>query len=140
MSESIFPFISFQQTKESISQNKVPKEYAWDFSKNDFILQNGKMVVLEGAEAIKVWIYKMFKTPRYRYLIYSWNYGHELERLIGDGFTGIVRNEVKRLVEDALTLNSSIKGVANMNVSFEKDKLNITFTALTDYGEVRVSV
>lgn len=141
MGEILFPFIDYQKAKELVKDKSIPKEYAWDFSNNNFILQNGRMVILEGVEAIKVWIYKMFKTPRYRYLIYSWNYGHELENFIGDGYSaGIVRNEVKRLVEDALALNSRIKGVSNLKVSFEKAKLNVSFTALTDYGEVSVNV
>lgn len=141
MSESIFPFVSYQQAKEFIGQKTVPKEYAWDFQKNDYILENGRIKILEGAEAIKVWIYKMLKTPRYRYLIYSWNYGHELEKLIGQGYTSaIVQNEVKRLLEDALTLNSNIKGTADVSVIFEEDQLDISFTAITDYGEVKINV
>ena len=141
MSESTFPFVSYQQAKEFIVQKVVPKEYAWDFEKNRFILQNGRIKILEGAEALEVWINKMLKTPRYRYLIYSWNYGHELEKLIGQGYTtGIVQNEIKRLIEDALTVNSNIRGTSNMKVTFQGDKLEISFTAITDYGEVIINV
>lgn len=141
MSENIFPFISYQQAMEYVEQKKVPKEYAWDSDKNNFILENGRLKILEGAEALKVWICKMLKTQRYRYLIYSWNYGSELEELIGARYTSnTVQNEVKRLLEDALHLNSNIKGTKNVKVTFTGDKLDISFTAITDYGEVNVNV
>lgn len=139
--ESIFPFMDIQKTLELKTLGPPPKEYAWDFEKNEFRLENGRLKIVEGAEAVKVWIYKLLKTPRYRYLIYSWNYGHELERLIGSGYSsGIVQNEVKRLLEDALLINASIKRTENVEVVFQGDKLNISFTAVTDFGEVNISV
>ncbi|WP_027628229.1 DUF2634 domain-containing protein [Ruminiclostridium cellobioparum] len=141
MGENIFPFISYQEPKEYVEEKKIPKEFAWDFGKNQFILENGRMKILEGAEALKVWICKMLKTQRYRYLIYSWNYGSELEKLIGAGYaSNTVRNEVKRLLEDALQVNSGIKGTKNVNVTFSGDKLDLSFTVITDYGEVKINV
>ncbi|HEX2924805.1 MAG TPA: DUF2634 domain-containing protein [Ruminiclostridium sp.] len=141
MGENIFPFISYQEAKEYVQEKKVPREYAWDFDKNQFILENGRLKILEGAEALKVWICKMLKTQRYRFLIYTWNYGSELERLIGAGYTSnTVQNEVKRLLEDALQVNDSIKGTKDVNVTFKGDNLDISFTVITDYGEVKVNV
>lgn len=141
MSEKLFPFISYQQAQKSMPQKIIPREYAWDFEKNEFILENGRIKILEGAEALKVWICKMLKTQRYRYLVYSWNYGSELEELIGKGYaSSAVQNEVKRLLEDALTVNSNIKGTSNVQVKFQGDDLDISFTAITDYGEVKIHV
>ncbi|MFZ5987090.1 MAG: DUF2634 domain-containing protein [Bacillota bacterium] len=141
MSENIFPFVSYQKAKEYVGQKTIPREYAWDFNNNNFILENGRIKILEGAEALKVWICKMLKTPRYRYLIYSWNYGSELEELIGKGHaSSTVQNEVKRLLQDALAINSNIKGVENVNLTFQRDRLDISFTAVTDYGEVIINV
>ncbi len=141
MGENIFPFISYQEAKEYVEQKRVLKEYAWDFEKNQFLLENGRMKILEGAEALKVWVCKMLKTQRYRYLIYSWNYGSELEKLIGAGYaSNTVQNEVKRLLEDALQVNSGIKGTKNVNVIYSGHKLDISFTVITDYGEVKINV
>lgn len=141
MSENIFPFISYQDAKEYVKPEKIPKEYAWDFDNNEFVLENGRLKKVEGAEALKIWIYKMLKTQRYRFLIYSWNYGSELEELVGKGYaSNTVQNEVKRLLEDALSINTNIKGTKDVNITFSGDDLDISFTAITDYGEVRVNV
>lgn len=141
MSDTIFPFIDLPKENEAKEDVYVPKEYAWDFENNKFILKDGKFLKVEGKEAVKVWIHKMLRTPRYRYLIYSWNYGHELEKCIGAGFfSGTVQNEVTRLLEEALFINSCIKKITDVKVNFRNDELNVIFNVITHFGEVEISV
>ena len=68
---SLFPFIS--NVDEVKVDNTFPmyREVAWDFKSNTPIIQNGDFKIVEGNEAIKVWIYKALLTPRYNYSIYS---------------------------------------------------------------------
>ena len=61
MSEE-FPFIG---TNIAVTEEDLPlyQEYAWNFDIDKFIYDNaGNHVLVEGNEAIKVWIYKALKT------------------------------------------------------------------------------
>lgn len=143
---SIFPFLDGNVGLESVEQKKelaVPKEYAWDFENNDFLFKDGKFVVVEGLEAIKIWLWKIFQTPRYRYLAYSWNYGHELENLLGKGLSlNLINAEAERIVKEAIwpTLNGYATNITNINAELIEGSLNINFTAITPYGEVEINV
>lgn len=117
------------------------KEYAWDFENNDFLLKDGKFVVVEGIEALKIWIWKALNTQRYRYLAYTWNYGHELENLVGKGLSNsVIKSEAQRFIQEALLINPYITDIANINVKIDDSKFTLSFTANTVYGEVDISV
>lgn len=143
MSDTIFPFIDIddETIEEQTEELPTPTEYAWDFEKNEFIIKNGRFVVVEGLEAIKIWIYKTLQTPRFRYAIYSDDYGQDLEDLIGSSFTkAAVESEVKRMIYEALMVNPYIEGIEYVEVSFDGDILGISCTVATAYGEVSISV
>ena len=77
---SIFPFTDPQEVRAN-TEREIPmaREYAYDFYKGDFKLKNGKMYLVEGNEAIKIWITKALLTGRYKEVIFTWNYGGEFE-------------------------------------------------------------
>lgn len=56
---------------------------------------------VDGMDALKQAIYKVLQTERFAYLIYSWNYGFEANRLIGQS-AAFLRSEIQRLVTEAL--------------------------------------
>ena len=110
---SLFPFIS-SNIEEIKVDNSFPlyREIAWDFKRNTPIIQNGDFKIVEGNEAIKVWVYKALLTPRYNYSIYSWNYGSELMDLIGKAYTpSLTKEEAKRYIKEALN-KSFLKSVS----------------------------
>ena len=119
----------------------IPREYAWDFEKNDFQLKDGKFQVVEGIEALKIWIWKAIKTIRYTYPIYTDNYGQELDKLIGEGLSkSLAESEAKRLTLECLKDNEHILSIRSFSVDKSNDVLSITFTAITDCGEVTIDV
>ena len=73
---SIFPVETInvndviQATVAASTDLPLAKEYAWDFTSNDFLLVDGKNTIVTGKEAVKVWLWKALQTPRYRYLAY----------------------------------------------------------------------
>ena len=141
--ESIFPFIDPQEIE--IEGREVPyaKEYAWDFEELEFKFKDGKMYLVEGLEAIKIWLWKLFMTTRYREVIFDWDYASELESLIGQGYTqGYLNSEAERYVREAIKYNLSdyVTGVRNVVVTFNEGRLTIEFTAITIYGEVEIRV
>lgn len=130
-----FPF----ETAETVAVEEtvtVPKEYEVNFLTGRLTRNR-----VEGAEAVRVWVYNALRTPRYRYPIFSWDYGHELEKLMDKGYTqGYLEGEIKRMVEDCLSVNEFITGTDNFAVSLDKDKLSVSFTVSTLFGEVEISV
>ena len=141
--DSIFPFTDPQEMEIEETELPMAREWAWDFEKLDFKLKDGKMYQVEGKEAVKIWLWKLFMTARYRQVIFDWDYGHELENLIGQGYTqGYLNSEAERYVREAIEYNLKdyVTDVRNVNVSFDEGTLTIEFTAITPYGEVEVRV
>lgn len=143
---SIFPQVDIdinnEIKKDEEKKQDIPKEYAWNFENNDFIMRDGKFILVEGKEAIKIWIWKALNTVKLKYSVYSHSYGHDLETLVGEGGFSkeLLQSEGKRLVWESLKLNPYIEKIENFNMDFSKDVLSISFTAITRYGEVNISV
>ena len=138
---TLFPFIS--NVNEVKVDNSFPmyKEIAWDFKRNAPIIQNGDFKIVEGNEAIKVWIFKALLTPRYSYSIYSWDYGSELMDLIGKAYTpSLTKEEAKRYIKEALLINPYILEVTVIDTSFSNGLLSADIKITTIYGESEVVI
>lgn len=93
---------------------------------------------VDGVDALKQAIYKILMTERYRYPIYSWNYGIELEELIGKPMS-YVRPELERRIREALLVDDRIKAVDTFSFSeVEKNSLEVTFIVHSIYGDIEV--
>ena len=130
---SLFPVMKSVEEKV---QPKPHKEYQFDFKHGTL---TGKKV--SDKEALKVWIYKALHTPRYKHVIYSWDYGQDLEEIIGQGYEkGFINSEVERRIKDCLLIHPHIKDCTNFNIQLHEDQLQVQFTILTIYGEVTIDV
>ena len=139
---SLFPFIS-NNVDEVKVDNRPPlyKEVAWDFEKDTPIIQNGDFKIVEGNEAIKVWVYKALLTPRYNYSVYSWDYGSELMDLVGKAYTqSLTKEEAKRYIKEALLINPYILEVTVVDTSFNNGLLSADIKITTIYGESEVVI
>ena len=140
MSTSLFPFFGDTVTTETEEELPLYREVAWDFKNNIPIVEKGDFKIVTGNEAIKTWIYKTLKTERFRYEIYSWDYGCEIEELIGQNYTpNLAKAECVRYIKEALTINPYIKNIAGVEVTFATGKLMIYAKLETVYGEMEVS-
>ena len=138
---SLFPFVTYEENV--IEDNSFPlyREVAWDFKRDIPILENGDFKIVEGNEAIKVWVYKALLTPRYNYSIYSWDYGSELMDLIGKAYTpSLTKEEAKRYIKEALLINPYILEVTVIDTSFRDDLLSADIKIVTIYGESEVTI
>ena len=138
---SLFPFVTYKE--DMVKDNSFPlyREIAWDFKRDIPILENGDLKIVEGNNAIKVWVYKALLTPRYNYSIYSWNYGSELMDLIGKAYTpSLTKEEAKRYIKEALLINPYILEVTVLDASFNNGVLNADIKLLTIYGESEVTI
>lgn len=90
---------------------------------------------VDDLEAMKQAIYLILNIERYEYLIYSWNYGIELNDLYGQPIP-FVLPELKRRITEALVQDSRILGVDNFSFETNKGKVHVTFTVHTIFGDV----
>lgn len=110
----------------------IPKEYGIDFSTGQL---TGEIV--EGKEAIKVWIWLALQAPRYRHHAYTWDYGSEFEDLVGQAYSWeYTEAEAQRMTEDCLLVNPDIQGISGFKASMEGGVLTVSFTANTPYGDI----
>ena len=143
-----FPFIGSDATENTTddTSEELPlfKEYAWDFELDRFIYDTtGAHVLLTGNAALEVWIYKAFKTERFDYLAYSWQYGIELKPFIGKVMSVQERySELKRVITECLMVNPYIKSIDSFSIDQQKngETAQLTIGLTTVYGEMSISV
>ena len=140
---TIFPFIGVPEDYEipKTEELELFREVAWNFEKDEPVVENGDFKVIEGNEAIKVWVYKCIKTNKYEHEIYSWGYGTELSELIGQKYSkGLTESEASRFIKEALLINPYILEVNVKSANFNRDVLSANVKVSTIYGEVEINV
>lgn len=113
------------------------RSWRFDFEAGDFILTpSGKVATAEDLQAYMEWCQKTLLTQRYRYLIYSRNYGSEYEELVGRGFSkAIIESEVERMTGEALMVDPRTEEVNNFSFSWREDALYFTCDITTVRGD-----
>ena len=74
-------------------------------------------------DAMRQAVSKILQTERYRYAVYDWNYGVELEDLYGKNVSYVIP-ELKRRIEDALLADDRVTAVTDF--SFREEKGSVT--------------
>ena len=124
---SIFPFIDSTSTStETNDELPMLKEYAYDFEKNELLLdEGGRTYMVEGNEALRIWIFKALFTERCHYTAYSFAFGSEIQdQVIGHSMN----------VDNFVFENTS----TGMTVSFDCTGIYGSNTILVPVREVRV--
>ena len=130
---SILPsFIDEPLEKQIIDE--VPTEYEIDFETGQL---TGRKV--KGKEALKVWIWLCLQTQRFKWPIYTWDYGIDIEQYVGQAVTEeFVELDLEGEIREALTINPHISDVVDFKASIQGSKITVRFTAVTDQGEVEM--
>lgn len=116
---------------EELEEETEKQEYEVDF-------ETGKLTgrMISGIEAVKQWLTIALAIDRYKYTQYSWENGSELSTLIGQGYEkDYVDSEVERMISEVAELNDDITDVSDFNITFEDDRLTVSFKVSTVYGE-----
>ena len=85
--------------------------------------------------AIRQAIFKILNTERYKFIVYSWNYGIELADLIGQPIP-YVYAELQRRIEEALLQDDRITAVSNFSFSNTDGDVAATFDVETIFGTI----
>jgi len=130
----ILPSFVTQEIKTFKENQKYidAKEFAFDFNEKKMI--DG---TVEKKSAVKIWIYNTLKTERYRWEIYSWQYGSSLEQYIGKSYSdAYINDSVKKEVTEALKVNTNITDVKDFKAYMLDDTtLHMEFYVVTKWGE-----
>lgn len=111
-----------------IGQNEVTRTYKVD-SYNKRIIGT-----TDGQPAIEQAILKNFDTERFTYVIYSKNYGIELEKYIGKDYD-FIRSDLQRAIEECLLVDARIYSINNLQFTQEGlDYMSITMNIETEQG------
>lgn len=91
----------------------------------------------DDRDALIQTIYLILNTERYRHIIYSWNYGIELESLFGKPIPYVLP-ELKRRITEALIQDSRITAVDGFEFETKRNKVRVTFVTHTIFGDFDV--
>ena len=141
----MFPTLDLDNVVEElkVEENKNQgKTFLYDFDKGDFVIRDGRLVEVEGKEAIKVWIEKILRTEKFKFEIYKENgeideYGVSIKDLIlGKKVPQFfLQSELKREIEQALKKHSEIDRIEDFRTEHELATLKIYFTVILKNGE-----
>ncbi|EIS9421912.1 DUF2634 domain-containing protein [Clostridioides difficile] len=92
--------------------------------------------ICDDVEALKQTIFLTLNTERYQHLIYSWNYGAELNDLIGEPISYVIP-ELERRIKEALIQDDRIENVDNFQFENIKGKVHCKFTVYSKYGNIK---
>lgn len=90
---------------------------------------------IDELEAIAQACYKILNTERYQYVIYSWNYGIELQDLFGKPIP-YVYSELPRRIREALMQDDRVQSVDDFDLSYNKGDVLARFTVTTNIGTI----
>lgn len=135
---SVFPFIdSSETTVSTAAELPLLKEYAYDFENNQLLLdESGRTYMVEGNEALRIWILKALSTERFHYTAYSFAFGSEWQ----DQLTGhamnveVLKLEMERFIIEALMVNPYIQRLDNFSFENQATGLTVTFECTSIYG------
>lgn len=89
--------------------------------------------MVDGLEAVKQAAFVILETERFKYLIYSFNFGSELQGAIGKSPL-FVQSEVRRLIKEALIQDDRITDVRDLTIETQGDSMLVEFTVVTVFG------
>ena len=94
---------------------------------------------VDGLESVMQAVYLILSTERYKFIIYSWDYGVELIDLFGQPMP-YVRAELPNRIKDALTQDNRIEDVIDFQFEQHRKRLHVTFTVVTKVGNISTAL
>ena len=95
--------------------------------------------ILDGLEAVKQAVWMILHTERYQHIIYGWDYGVELQDLVGQPEDYVMAVLPSR-IEEALLQDDRITAVESMEFVAEKGAVHAAFTVRSIFGEIESEV
>ena len=118
------PELQDAQSQETVFGRNVELNY----ENEEFVLSpTGRQYPLNETDSWVEWCVKALSTPRYKHLIYSDNYGSELQTLIGKSYPHeYAESEIKRMVKECLMADSRTAAVDSVQFEWIEDGVMFT--------------
>ena len=117
------------------------KEWAYDFENERLLEVDGRMELLSGLDALKIWAYKAVRTELGRWPAYSANFGSEVETLIGQPYSeAFIQAETQRMLSEALLASPYILAVGRVEANMDDSVLRASINFDSVYGPSNVEV
>ena len=132
---SLFPLFSIPRSGQT-EQLPLYTDVAMDYDAGAPRWESGNPVTVTGLEAVKSWAWRAVATARYRWPVFDWSYGCELESLVGQPYQKETkRSEAVRYVQDALLVSPYITACSVSDVTFDGSTLHMEVEISTIYGK-----
>lgn len=94
---------------------------------------------IDGLESVIQAIYLILNTERYKFIIYSWDYGVELVDLYGKPIPYVIA-ELPRRITEALFVDDRIVDVTDFEFEKIGNSLSVTFKVHSNQGDVSIGM
>lgn len=89
--------------------------------------------MVDGLEALKQAVFLILETERFEHVIYSFQYGTEMNGLFGMNAL-LFSSELQRRIREALLQDDRIESVENVRIDFEVDSAVVQFDVVSIFG------
>lgn len=138
--KELFPIFSSPESTAAMENLPLYTDVQWDFAGDVPVFADGEPVMVHGAEAVRTWCWNAIKTARYRYEMFDFSYGCELDSLVGAAYTDDTkRAEAVRYIREALEANPYIQSAAVDGVALTDATFSAVVSIKTIYGEVNLN-
>jgi len=132
----VFDMPDLVEQQQTEPAPKYGKSWLFDFEKGDFVVDGaGRVVEADGHTAWAQWCVKSVLTERFAYLIYSTDYGSEIEQALKQPSRKAVEAELERTITEALLVDPRTKIVRDFSFSWQGDQVKVSFTAVPVIGD-----
>lgn len=124
--------MSVLKTYRSLNGRPTTRTYQLD-------LENKRLGrrIAENAEAMNQAIFILLSVERFDYKIHSYDYGVELEELIGKR-RGYVEADIRRRLNEALMQDDRITGTSEFRFSTDRESVTVQFTVQTIFRNIPI--
>lgn len=93
--------------------------------------------MIDGLAAMEQAIYLRLRTERFRFPIFSWDYGTETEDWIGESDPDLLQIDIESKITDSLMADDRILQVTDFTFAKEKGVVKVSFTVKTIFGDLQ---
>lgn len=110
--------------------------YVFDFSKEyTRTTMSGKSVRSDAHQAYLFWVWKCLHTERFKYPIYSTDFGVEIEAIMERGYDrAVTESEIERTIKEALGIDERTIEARNFSFTWELDGVEVEFELESIYS------
>ncbi|OAB33863.1 DUF2634 domain-containing protein [Paenibacillus glacialis] len=125
----MIPHSDFEMSDEELEPVALPSRTY----KLDLVNKRISSQTIDGLDAIKQVVFKILSTTRFEHLIYSNDFGSEVDLSASRG-RSVFESEVERWVKEALTQDDRIVAVTGFKFAYELDNALVHFTVESEFG------